>query len=109
MHVLFLVREQATYVVTGSDAGGDCNSDFALVCNELGDGPLAVAVTVFVDLEPARVGDGTGGRGDLGHIYEDGSVVGGIDDEAGGEVGVKGVTPLCMLIYYIYMGRFKCL
>jgi hypothetical protein len=102
MHVFFLVRGQrAAYVVAGGDAGGDCNGDFALVCDELGDGPLAVAVAVFVDLEPARVGDGTGGRVDLGHVYEDGSVVGGIDDEASAEVDVESVAPVMyVLIYY---------
>lgn len=88
---MFVRGQRAAYVVAGGDAGGDCNGDFALVCNELGNGPLAVAVTVLVDLKPARVGDGTGGRGDLGHVYKDGPVVGGIDDEAGGEVGVKSV------------------
>jgi len=58
-------------VVSWWDAGGDSHGDLALVANEFSNGPLSVGETILIDLEPARIGDGAGGRVHFGHVCHD--------------------------------------
>lgn len=83
-----------TYIISWSNASGNGDSDFALVVDQPGYGPLATAVTVLVDLEPAVFRRSASGAGNLGHVGHDWPIVRGINDHAGVEVDVQSVSPL---------------
>lgn len=84
----------ATYIISWSNASGNSDGDFALIVNQPSYGPLATAVAVLVDLEPAVFRRSASGAGNLGHVGHDRPVVGGINDHAGVEVNVQSVSPL---------------
>ena len=92
-------------IVSGSDARGNGDSDNTIVGNQLVDGPLSIrSQSIFVNLEPSRVGSVGEGVGDFGHVdlryvmrndsgesrsisrptYHDGTLVGSINDTASG-------------------------
>jgi hypothetical protein len=84
-------------VLAWCDARRDRERDFALVCDQTVDTPLAVrAETVFVDLEPLEASDGErGGVGHLREVGDDGALVRGVDRVRGvGGTAIEGVVPL---------------
>lgn len=83
-----------TYIIARSNAGRNGDGDLSLVGNQLRYGPLTIAVTVLVDLKPARGGRSTSGTGNFGHVDQNRPIVRGINNHIGVEVDIQGMSPL---------------